>query len=162
MTKQNKRSISKIGNTAALKTGETEGSKANNWLKQMGVIDAIESVKPQESEDYLEYLKNTGTWLKWKKQELGDMLELYASVGGTAANYMARIQKLEMDLFKRQKQLEDEGISPMDDKMFLDWNKELNKMILEANKLNLDINKAKADYTFKKSKQGNDDGDSLW
>ena len=159
MAKKKKHANSEImkGHTRTLKTGESKGTQVNNWLRKTGVLEEIEKFKPEETGDFIKDLVDKGKWLKEKQEILKIFLEIYASVGGTSANYMVLIRELEMDLLNLKKKIEDEGKNPLEDTNYQKNFKMLQQMILDANKLNLDIGKAQADYKFRKHQKGIDD-----
>jgi len=152
--KQKASSKAMVGSVRALKKGDTKGSNINNWLKKTGALEAVEQYKPEETGDFVTDLINDGKWLKQKQEHLKAFLQIYASVGGTSANYMVMIKELEMDLLKLKKAIEDRGKIPLEDMNYQKNFKMLQQMILDANKLNLDIGKANMDYKMKKQQKG--------
>lgn len=159
---QKKKAEAMQGHARNAKSGMIEGTKINNWLKTSGVMDAVDSYEPEKTGDFTKDLIKQGKWLKYKQEMLKGFIDLYASVGGTAANYMNQIKTLEMDLYKLKQKLEEEGKNPLEDKNYFNNLKLLQQMILDANKLNLDVGKAVADYKFKKAKSDKNEDDEFF
>lgn len=120
----------------------------------------IDNTKPEESGDFVKDIISQGKWLKERQAKIETFLEIYATVGGTAANFAQKIYKLEMQIAQYEMELEKDGINPMTDKQYMDWTKIHNQMIIDANKLNIDY--AKASTAMSHKNKDNESNDELW
>lgn len=162
--KLSKQAKAKIGNTNALKTGETPKSKVQDLLQSHGID--IKSLAPR-MEDYkslLDWNQDSMAYMATKAKVMKEYTELAHTLGGKSIEIQDEITKLSMLLENMERKMLQDGVNPLESKEYLNALKLKKEYIIEKNKLNIDYGKAVTDYQIKKKNnpEAFPDEDNLW
>jgi hypothetical protein len=152
-----------MGNTNALKKGDTPGCRVDKLLKSHGVDLAKNSPKMEHYTSILDWNADSMTYMAAKVAVMKEFNELAYTLGGKALEIQDEITKLSMFLNIMEKKMLEDGNNPLESKEYLNALKLKKDYIIEKNKLNIDYGKAATDYAIKRKNNPDAfDEDAMW
>ena len=154
-----------VGNT---KTNTVKGKAVSNmsyngkfkgWLEESGINFDMLKPKMEKYNNILKWNDDNIAYMAARAEIIKKFYELYSSLGDKGANFMLEITKLSYFMDMLEKQLMEEGKNPIENKPYMDALKRKQDLMVEVNKLKLDVEKAKANYVSKKIHGENPDDD---
>jgi len=157
LTSNQRRSKTMQGKPNKLKSGTSEGTQFDRWLKNHG-FDIPKPSLPKDS-DWLDQLKANIEYVNRRKKYLEGMVEFYKSINARGDSVWDMIMSAESDLMEMRKKLENDGINPMEDKEFQNALKLKFEMIKFLERIKFDKAKAATELQMRKEKDNEEDGD---